>query len=61
MAHVRTLSQLKDNLGALDVVLDAEHLARLDAVSAVPKVFPLDTLKGPAEGMMFGNVKVQER
>lgn len=58
---VRTLSQLKDNLGALDVVLDAEHLARLDAVSAVPKVFPLDTLKGPAEGMMFGNVKVQER
>jgi hypothetical protein len=27
----------------------------------VPPVFPLDTLKGPAEGMMFGNVRVQER
>ncbi len=58
---VRTLAQLKDNLGALEVKLGAEHLARLDAVSAVPKVFPIDVLKGPAEGMMFGNVKVQER
>jgi aryl-alcohol dehydrogenase-like predicted oxidoreductase len=58
---VRTLAQLKDNLGALDVELAAEHLARLHAASAVPKVFPMDTLKGPAEGMMFGNVTVQER
>jgi len=58
---VRTLAQLKDNLGALEVELTPEHVARLDAVSAVPKVFPMDTLKGPAEGMMFGNVKVQER
>jgi aryl-alcohol dehydrogenase-like predicted oxidoreductase len=58
---VRTMAQLKDNLGALEVELGAEHLARLDAVSAVPKVFPIDVLKGPAEGMMFGNVKVQER
>jgi aryl-alcohol dehydrogenase-like predicted oxidoreductase len=57
----RTLAQLKDNLGALDIVLDAEHLARLDAVSAVPKVFPMNVLKSPAEGMMFGNVKVEER
>ncbi|MGB8365571.1 MAG: aldo/keto reductase [Rhizomicrobium sp.] len=57
----RTLAQLEDNLGALDVELSREHLARLDAVSAVPKVFPMDVLKSPAEGMMFGNVKVQER
>jgi aryl-alcohol dehydrogenase-like predicted oxidoreductase len=58
---VRTPAQLEDNLGALDVALSAEHLARLDTVSAVPPVFPLDTLQGPAEAMMFGNVKVAKR
>ncbi len=58
---VRTLAQLKDNLGALDVELTADQLARLNAASAVPKVFPMDILKSPAEGMMFGNVKVRER
>lgn len=57
----RTPAQLEDNLGALDIDLLADHLARLDAVSAVPKVFPLDILKSPAEGMMFGNVRVAER
>jgi aryl-alcohol dehydrogenase-like predicted oxidoreductase len=58
---VRTLAQLDDNLGALTVELRREHLDRLDKVSGVPKVFPMDILKSPAEGMMFGNVKVQER
>ena len=58
---VRTVQQLEDNLGALDVELGAEHLARLDAVSAVPRVFPMDVLKSPAEGMMFGNVRVRHR
>ncbi|MGA2397048.1 MAG: aldo/keto reductase [Steroidobacteraceae bacterium] len=58
---VRTVQQLEDNLGALDLELGAEHLARLDAVSAVPRVFPMDVLKSPAEGMMFGNVRVRER
>lgn len=58
---VRTPAQLEDNLGALAVEISPEQLARLDAVSAVPAVFPLDVLKGPAEGMMFGNVRVQER
>jgi aryl-alcohol dehydrogenase-like predicted oxidoreductase len=57
----RTPAQLADNLGALDVTLSPEHLARLDAVSAVPKVFPMDVLTGPAEGMMFGNVTVEKR
>lgn len=57
----RTPTQLDDNLGALDLTLSAEHLARLDAVSAVPKVFPMDVLTGPAEGMMFGNVTVAHR
>jgi hypothetical protein len=27
----------------------------------VPRVFPMDVLKSPAEGMMFGNVKVRPR
>ena len=58
---VRTLAQLKDNLGALDVELSADHIARLDAASSVPRVFPMDILKSPAEGMMFGNVKVRDR
>jgi aryl-alcohol dehydrogenase-like predicted oxidoreductase len=58
---VRTPAQLVDNIGALDVELTREHLERLDKVSGVPKVFPMDILKSPAEGMMFGNVKVQER
>lgn len=58
---VRTPAQLEDNLGALDVEISDEQLARLDAVSAVPKVFPIDVLKSPAEGMMFGNVRVEER
>jgi aryl-alcohol dehydrogenase-like predicted oxidoreductase len=58
---VRTPAQLKDNLGALEVELSDEHLARLDEVSAVPPVFPIDVLKSPAEGMMMGNVKVEER
>ena len=57
----RTVAQLADNLGALDIELGADHLARLNAVSEVPRVFPMDILKSPAEGMMFGNVKVRQR
>jgi len=58
---VRTPAQLEDNLGALDVEISDEQMARLDEVSAVPKVFPMDVLKSPAESMMFGGVKVEER
>ncbi|MDE2301149.1 MAG: aldo/keto reductase [Sphingomonadales bacterium] len=58
---VRTPAQLADNLGALAVELSADQLARLDAASAVPQVFPMDVLRGPAEGMMFGNIRVAER
>lgn len=57
----RTPEQLADNLGALGLTLDAGQLARLDAASAVPKVFPMDVLTGPAEGMMFGGVTVERR
>ena len=36
----RTMEQLADNLGAVDVVLDAADLAALDAVSALAPEYP---------------------
>jgi aryl-alcohol dehydrogenase-like predicted oxidoreductase len=57
----RTPAQLEDNLGALSVDLPKEHLAKLDAVSAAPSVFPMSILKSPAESIMFGGVTVAER
>lgn len=57
----RTPAQLEDNLGALSLNLSDDQLARLDAASAVPKVFPMDVLKSPSEAMMFGGVTVEER
>ena len=58
---VRTPGQLEDNLGALALEIAPEQLARLDAASAVPPVFPIDVLQGPARSMMFGNVKLRDR
>ncbi|CAM5662484.1 hypothetical protein SGLAM104S_08814 [Streptomyces glaucescens] len=40
-------SQLADNLGAVDVRLDADAVARLDEVSAVPLGFPHDFVREP--------------
>lgn len=57
----RTPAQLEDNLGALDVALSDEHLARLETASAVPKVFPMDMLTGPAVSIMTGGVTVETR
>jgi aryl-alcohol dehydrogenase-like predicted oxidoreductase len=61
VAGVRTPAQLEDNLGALALEIAPEQLARLDAASAVPPVFPIDVLQGPARSMMFGNVKLRDR
>ncbi|HEY3812351.1 MAG TPA: aldo/keto reductase [Caulobacteraceae bacterium] len=36
----RTLDQLNDNLAAVDLTLDAEELAKLDTVSALPSEYP---------------------
>ncbi|MEV0239723.1 aldo/keto reductase [Streptomyces sp. NPDC050674] len=41
-------SQLADNLACVDVRLDADALARLDEVSAVPLGFPHDFVREPA-------------
>jgi len=57
----RTPAQLEDNLGALDVVITDDQLARLDAASAVPLGFPHDMLNGPHNHMVFGGVKVEPR
>jgi aryl-alcohol dehydrogenase-like predicted oxidoreductase len=38
----RTLEQLEDNLGAADLVLDAEAARRLDEASALELVYPYD-------------------
>jgi aryl-alcohol dehydrogenase-like predicted oxidoreductase len=36
----KTMEQLVDNLGAGDVKLDAEHIAKLDAASALSSEYP---------------------
>ncbi|GAB4368190.1 MAG: aldo/keto reductase [Deltaproteobacteria bacterium] len=41
---VRTLEQLRDNLGCLDVSLDRRQMDRLGAVSAIEMGFPYDFL-----------------
>jgi aryl-alcohol dehydrogenase-like predicted oxidoreductase len=58
---VRTPAQLQDNLGALEVTLNADQIARLETVSKIELGFPHDLLASPHMNMMFGNVKVATR
>jgi aryl-alcohol dehydrogenase-like predicted oxidoreductase len=59
---VRTLAQLEDNLGALDVTLTDDQRARLDAVSAVDLGFPHDMLRRPmTRGVLFGGATIAPR
>lgn len=58
----RTSKQLKDNLGVLDTTLNADQLARLDAVSAVEMGFPHELLANPMiQQGIFGGVSVMRR
>lgn len=51
----RNRTQLADNLGALEVHLAPEHLARLDQVSAIDLGFPHDFLgSDPIRDLVFG-------
>jgi aryl-alcohol dehydrogenase-like predicted oxidoreductase len=43
----RTLEQLQDLLGCLEVQLPTEHLARLDDLSRIELGFPYELLTGP--------------
>lgn len=55
----RTPEQLADNLGALDVELGDDQIARLNAVSAVDPVFPNRFITGPmVQQLIFGGTKV---
>jgi aryl-alcohol dehydrogenase-like predicted oxidoreductase len=52
----RTEAQLRENLGALDVALSVDQLARLDAASAFRTGFPRDFLESDhVRGLIFGD------
>lgn len=51
----RHLAQLTDNLGAVDVELPPEALARLDEASAISLGFPLDFIES-TRGFVYGDV-----
>ncbi|MBF6093815.1 aldo/keto reductase [Nocardia cyriacigeorgica] len=56
----RTVAQLKDNLGALEVEFDATQLARLEQASAVKLGFPHDFLARPmTRTVTFGDLRVE--
>ena len=53
------MEQLEDNLGALDVDLPAEALARLDDVSRIDLGFPHELLAASVQERLFGDVTVE--
>jgi aryl-alcohol dehydrogenase-like predicted oxidoreductase len=58
----RTLSQLEDNLGALEVELPDDACARLEQASTVALGFPHDVLSRPStRSAVFGDTKVSPR
>lgn len=59
---VRTVKQLEENLGALDVTFTDEQRDRLDRVSAIEAGFPYSLLSTPlTRHVMFGDVKIRPR
>ena len=57
---VRTLAQLEDNLGALDVEFTEPQLADLRRVSAIELGFPHDMLARPmTRQVMFGDIRIE--
>ncbi|WP_019930883.1 aldo/keto reductase [Nocardia sp. BMG111209] len=58
----RTAAQLEDNLGALEVEFEADHLARLDAASAIELGFPHEFLdRAMTRAVTFGDLKIEAR
>ena len=56
----RTTEQLEDNLGSLDFALDAEHTARLDAISEIELGFPHDMIMSPRiKEFLHGGVEIE--
>lgn len=59
---VRTLAQLEDNLGALTLNLDDEHLRLLDAASTPTAGYPHSALARPlAQRSIFGDMRIRSR
>jgi aryl-alcohol dehydrogenase-like predicted oxidoreductase len=56
---VRTLEQLTDVLGCLELELAAEPPARLDEVSRIELGFPYELLTGPQGQMLYGDLEPQ--
>lgn len=53
----RTLNQLKDNMGSLDVTISAEQMQQLDEVSSIDLGFPHDFVTRPgAQKMIYGGM-----
>lgn len=58
----RTLAQLEDNLGALEVALDEGQRARLQAASAIDLGFPHDFLARPmTKAIVSGGLDIRPR
>jgi len=56
---VRTLQQLHDLLGSLNVELSAEHRSRLEEASRIELGFPYELLRGPQGQMVYGDLEPQ--
>jgi len=56
---VRTLEQLQELLGCLDLELSAEHLARLRDASRIELGFPYELLTGPQGQLVYGDLEPQ--
>ncbi len=53
----RTLNQLKDNMGSLDITISAEQMQQLDEVSSIELGFPHDFVTRPgAQKMIYGGM-----
>jgi aryl-alcohol dehydrogenase-like predicted oxidoreductase len=54
---VRTVEQLEDGLGSLDVTLTTEHRSQLDEVSRIELGFPYTLLAGNQGQMVYGDLE----
>ena len=57
----RTMGQLEDNLGALDITFSDDQINRLNSVSEVEQCFPHYMIEGELSRGMFGGVEVESR
>jgi hypothetical protein len=58
LVGARSLEQLADNLGALDVTLQPDHLHRLDEASRIDMGFPHNFLgEGSIQDLVYGGAR----